>query len=342
MCTAITYQTKDHYFGRNLDYEISFGERIVVTPRNHVMSYKKVKAPAKQYAMIGMALISEGYPLYFDAINEEGLGIAGLHFVGNAYYEEAQCKEAQQEEVRRKTCEIAPYELIPWVLSQCKNIDQVKELLTRTRLVAIPFSETLALSPLHFMIADKNNSIVVEPVREGLKVYDNPVGVLTNNPPFPFHIANLNNYMNLTADVPKNRFCESIPLQVYSRGMGAIGLPGDTSSMSRFVRAAFIRANAVSGASEEESISQFFHILGSVMQQRGCVRLEKDLYEITIYSSCCNLDRGIYYYRTYENSQVCAVDMHRENLDGKDLISYAVASEMKIRLQNEERVRRFG
>ena len=320
MCTAITNHTKDHYFGRNLDYEVSFGERVVTTPRNYVWKYKCASAPKCKYAMIGMALVEDGYPLYFDAMNEKGLAMAGLHFVGNAFYENATGDKNGGNEH-----DVAPYELIPLVLSQCNSVEQAREILSKVRLVAISFNDRLALSPLHFMIADKKDSIVVEPVKEGLKVYENPIGVMTNNPPFPYHLANLNNYMNVTPYVPQNRFSAEFPLEIYSRGMGAIGLPGDFSSMSRFVRAAFVRANSVSGNTEAESVSQFFHILGSVEQIRGCVRLENDMYEITTYSCCCNLDKCIYYYRTYDDSRVRFIDMNDVDLEGRNpVVSEAV------------------
>ena len=113
-----------------------------------------------------------------------------------------------------------------------------------------------------------------------------------------------------------------------------MGRPGDLSSASRFVRAAFTKLHAHAGESESESISQFFHILGSVAQQRGCVRLEDGSYEFTIYSSCCNTCKGIYYYTTYENSQITAVDMHREDLDGSTLISYPLILDQQILAQN--------
>ena len=116
--------------------------------------------------------------------------------------------------------------------------------------------------------------------------------------------------------------------------MGGIGLPGDLSSVSRFVKAAFTKLNSISGWSESESISQFFHILGSVAQQRGCVCMQEGKYEITLYTSCCNATKGIYYYTTYENHQISAVDMHRENLDGTTLICYPVIQGEQIHFQN--------
>ncbi|MDE7303119.1 MAG: linear amide C-N hydrolase, partial [Oscillospiraceae bacterium] len=120
----------------------------------------------------------------------------------------------------------------------------------------------------------------------------------------------------------------------YSRGMGALGLPGDLSSQSRFVRVAFVKMNSVSGDSEAESVSQFFHILGSVDQQRGCCDVGEGKFEITLYTSCCNADKGIYYYTTYNNHQITAVDMHRENLDGSSIVCYTPVTEEQFSFQN--------
>ena len=175
---------------------------------------------------------------------------------------------------------------------------------------------------------------MIESMADGLHIYDNPVGVLTNNPPFPQQLFHLNNYMSLSPRQPENRFAPQLPLVPYSRGMGALGLPGDLSSASRFVRVAFTRMNAVSGDSEAESVSQFFHILGAVEQQRGCCEVRDGQYEITLYTSCCSAARGIYYYTTYENRQITAVDMHRENLNGSALIRYPLITEQQIAHQN--------
>ncbi|NEU49214.1 linear amide C-N hydrolase, partial [Enterococcus faecium] len=159
----------------------------------------------------------------------------------------------------------------------------------------INYSDELPLSPLHWLLADKEKSIVIESMKDGLHIYDNPVGVLTNNPSFDYQLFNLNNYRVLSSETPKNNFSNQISLNAYSRGMGGIGLPGDLSSVSRFVKATFTKLNSVSGDSESESISQFFHILGSVEQQKGLCDVGDGKYEYTIYSSCCNVDKGIYY-----------------------------------------------
>ena len=324
MCTAATYKTKDHYFGRNLDLEYSYNESVTVTPRNFVLNFKKVPALEKHYAMIGMAAVMNSYPLYYEATIEKGLSMAGLNFPGNADYKpEAEGKD-----------NVTPFEFIPWILGQCADVSEARVLLERINLVDICFSPELPLATLHWIISDREESITVESVKDGLKVYDNPVGVLTNNPTFDYHMTNLCNYMSLSSEAPVNSFSDKVKLETYSRGMGAMGLPGDLSSSSRFVKAAFTKLNSLSGDSESASISQFFHILGSVAQQRGCVHMGEGKYEITIYSSCCNTDKGIYYYTTYENSQITGIDMHHENLDSALLISYPIITGQQIKMMN--------
>ena len=324
MCTAISYKNGGHYFGRTLDIEKSYGECVVVTPRNHVFHYRTKGVQKAGYAMIGMAVVIDDCPLYYEAANEHGVCIAGLNFPDNAHYFDPQ--EGKDN--------ITPFELIPWVLGRCQNMADVKALLANINLTNINFSENLPLSPLHWIISDKERSITLESVKDGILIYHNPVGVLTNNPTFDYQLFNLNNYMGLSRSARQNTFAGNLELKPYSRGMGAMGLPGDASSMSRFVRAAFVKLNSVSGDSETESVSQFFHILKSVEMQRGCVELSEGVYEITMYSSCCNADRGIYYYTTYDNNQICAVDMYTENLEKDALIWYPLQKEQAISMQN--------
>lgn len=324
MCTAVSYKNKDHYFGRNLDLEYCYNETVTITPRNYSLPFRNTEDINTHYAMIGMAYVVDGYPLYYDATNEKGLSIAALNFPDNAVY----------HPVKEGRVNVASYELIPWILARFQSVDEVVAALEKVNINDLQFSEDLPVSSLHFMVCDKDRSIVLEPMTTGLMVYDNPANVLTNNPPFLYHITNLNNYMSLSSEKPKNNFSEKLALNQYSRGMGSLGLPGDLSSASRFVRAAFTTLNSVAGETEEESVSQFFHILNSVYQQRGCVKMEKDVYEKTVYSSCCNTSKGIYYYTTYENSQITAVDMHNVDLNSREIFSYPLIKNQQIRYQN--------
>lgn len=279
MCTAATYKTDDFYFGRTLDYECSYGEEIVIMPRNFRLQFLNMGVCESHYAVIGTAHIAKGYPLFYDAMNEKGLCMAGLNFVGNARY----FKNAPDKD------NVAQYEFIPYILGKCADVNEAKELISKINITDTPFDEQM---------------------------------------------FRLNDYMHLSRKQPQNNFSDKLELKTYSRGMGAIGLPGDLSSQSRFVRVAFVKANSVSGKGETESVSQFFHILGSVDQQRGCCEVKDGEYEITIYTSCCNADKGIYYYTTYDNHRISAVDMRKENLDGNELISYPMITEEKINYQN--------
>lgn len=324
MCTAITWLNGDFYFGRNLDLDHGYQETVAVTPRNYPFRFRQAGPLNHHYALLGMAYIQDGYPLYYEATNEKGLSMAGLNFVGNAVYHAPQPGKDN----------IAPFELIPWLLGQCADLTQAKALLSRLNVLDANFTPDLPAAQLHWLIASREGALTLESAADGLNLYDNPAGVLTNNPPFPFHQTNLTNYLNLTPHQPENRFSPQLQLTPCSLGMGAMGLPGDLSSVSRFIRAAFVKLNAVSGPSEAERVSQFFHILGSVEQQRGCVRLEGDRYEVTLYTSCCNADKGIYYYTTYDNHQITAIDLHREDLESSAVITHPMRQTPSIHMQN--------
>ena len=237
MCTAATYQTADFYFGRTLDYEFSYGDEVVILPRNYPLTFRHAETPATRYAMISMAHVADGYPLYYDACNEKGLCMAGLNFVGNAAYAAAEPGHLN----------VAQFELIPWVLRQCATLAEARQLLEGTNLVGTPFAAQFPAAQLHWLIADRSGALTLESMADGMHIWENPVGVLTNNPPFPVQLLLLNNYMGVTAQAPENRFSDRIALKPYSRGMGGMGLPGDLSSASRFVRVAFTKLNAVSG-----------------------------------------------------------------------------------------------
>ena len=324
MCTAISYKTTDRYFGRTLDLEHSYGEAVIITARNYPYHFRHTKKLSSQYAFIGIGTETNGYPLYYDAVNEKGLSVAALNFPDNASYNVGKIGKLN----------IAVFELIPFILGQCSSVEQALPLLKKINITCESFDSQLGTSPLHWMICDSEKCIVAEPMQEGMKIHDDPIGVLTNNPPFEYHMLNLVNYMNLTPGMPHNSFCDELKLTPFSNGMGAVGLPGDMSSASRFVRAAFTKLNAAAGKDETESVSQFFHIMQTVSQISGCVRLPNGKYERTVYTCCCNTDKGIYYYNTYENSQIFAVDMNKEHLDRDSVISYPLMTEARFNYQN--------
>lgn len=324
MCTCITYKNGDFYFGRNLDLEYTFGEQVVITPRNYELKFRKLPSISHHYAMIGMATVAQDYPLYAEAVNEKGLGIAGLNFPGNACY--------QKEDTNKKN--VTPFELIPWILGQCASVKEARERLEELNLLDEAFAEKMPLSPLHWMIADKEECIIMECIQDGIHIYENPYGVLTNNPPFPYYQMHLNNYLNLSSENPKSGFAPEIALKTYGQGMGAIGLPGDYSPASRFVKAAYLKWNSRSKEEENANVAQFFHILDGVSMVRGSVITPEGREDITTYSCCINADQGIFYYKTYDNNQIQAVNMQKENLDSEDLKIFDLELKQQILWRN--------
>ncbi len=323
LCTAISLMVRDHYFGRNLDLEYNYHEAVTIAPRNYPFIFRKESDLSRHYAIIGMATVSQNYPLYYDATNEHGLSMAGLNFPDNAVYHQQ----------KQGLDNVAPFELIPWILCQCKNVTEALEIVTHTNPLNIPFNNQFPLSPLHWILSDQKESFTIEPLKNGFHIYENPIGVLTNNPPFEYHLYNLSNYMNITADEPEDRFSKRKILNPYGRGMGGFGLPGDLSSASRFIRACFTKLNSRCAPEEKPAVSQFFHILDSVAQTEGCAKVGNN-YEKTLYASCCNTTKGIYYYKTYGNNRITAVQLFHEDLERNDLIQYPLLRQQDIRFEN--------
>lgn len=324
MCTALSITNQDHYFGRTLDVEYNIIQDVVITPREFPFIFNNSKIIYTHPAIIGAGMICNDYPLYYEATNEYGLSIAGLNLPFSASFNSDPGKSYNVE----------TYELIPWILCQCDNVCDAKELLLKTNILGNGFNTKYKASPLHWMISDKLDCITVESTRKGLQIYNNPLGILTNEPPFEFHMSNIKNYIKLTPISPQSVRWGDTEILSCSHGMGAMGLPGDLSSVSRFVRATFIKLHALYGKNEEENIGQFFHIMSSVEQIKGCVIASDGSYEKTVYTSCCNASRGIYYYTTYDNQQITAIDMNRENLDTIKLISYHMKRDQSIYYQN--------
>ena len=324
MCTCIKFKNNDFYFGRNLDLEYRFGERVVVTPRAYKFNLKNYNSFTTKYAIIGMSTVVEGYPLYAEASNEKGLCMAGLYFPENSVY----------NEIKKDCINIASFELIPWILGNFSSVSELENVLINLNITNRCFSENLPATQLHWMISDINESIVLEQMENGLNIYENPYEVLTNNPPFYYHKININSYLNISAKNAENRFSDRLKLKGYGQGMGMLGLPGDVTPTSRFVRAVFNKFNSCECKSEEEVISQFFHILDSVSMIKGTVINDKNNLDMTTYSSCINASKGIYYYKTYYNNQINAVRLNEKNMNSESLEIWELEEKQNINICN--------
>lgn len=322
MCTAVQFRGENTWFGRTLDYEHGFAERILILPRKLPLSFRHEETMEEHYAMIGIGVPIQGYPLFFDAMNEHGLFMAGLNFSHSAVYGKPQMGRYN----------ISFFELIPWVLSQCETVQDAKRLLQKTQITDTLFADDIPRSTLHWMVADETSALVVEAVAEGVKLYDNPVGVLTNEPPFPSQLYHLDHFLNLTSSPAQNTFAEHLPLHAYSRGMGAIGLPGDLSSASRFVRVAFNMHNAVCQDTNERT--EFFHIMDSVQQSRGCCQIREGEYEITLYTAGYHAQGRTLYYHTYDNRQLRGVRLGQREMNAMKLSQYSLRDEENVLFKN--------
>jgi choloylglycine hydrolase len=329
MCTALTLKTKDgyHLFGRNMDIEFSFNQAVTLVPRSFTYTNRAIdKSEKTKYAMIGMGTIIDNHPCYAEAMNEKGLSCAGLNFPRYSHWD---------DEPMEGKINIPPYDMILWIVGNFESISELKKELENLHLVGKPINENTPLPTLHWIVSDTNGDcIVIENTIEGLKVFDNKVGVLTNAPTFDWHITNLVQYMKVTPTQPSEAIWGEAKINPLGQGAGGRGLPGDFSSTSRFVKAAFLRSNAVLGDDELSGIIEFFHILSGVAMIRGSVVTPQNLNDITQYTSCMCQEKGIYYYNTYNNNQINAIDMNKEDLDGKEIKVFEYRDKQVINYEN--------
>ncbi|MBQ7363002.1 MAG: choloylglycine hydrolase family protein [Clostridia bacterium] len=300
MCTAVYYD-RGNLFGRTLDLECSLGECIAAVPRAYPFRFRRLPELSLHYAFIGTAHAVDGNPLFYDGMNEHGVAVAALNFPGYAKYGAAQSGKIN----------LCSFELIPYVLASARTLDDARELLRDANLTDDAYSDTLPATPLHFLISTKDGSLTVEQGEGGFRLLENPLGVLSNAPELSYHITRLSDYYALDSARGEQRLATDVPLSVYSRGMGAIGLPGDFSSSSRFVRAVYAKNNTSPTVSGDEmaALSAFFHIMDTVGVPNGCVVTDAGESVRTVYTSAMDLSRLVYYFRGYDSGRIFSVKL---------------------------------
>lgn len=328
MCTAAAYNCNGLFFGRTLDSDVSYGEEAVITPSGFPFSFRRVSRAQSlprggiRHAIVGAAAVVEGYPLYFDGMNDAGLCMAGLNFKGNARYNAPQNGKIN----------LAQYELLPYLLGKCESVAEAREELAQINITPDAFSAAQSPAELHWLIAGKGGCIAAECTEGGMKVYDNAAGVLTNNPPFDCQMIGLANYMSLSAARPVNNFGD-YGAEEYGAGLGAFGLPGDYSPMSRFVRAAFVRANIRCGDGEADGVLALFDILNSVRVPRGCCRSEGGEF-YTQYSCCCSAESKTYYFTRGACRTPFAVSLNTPKAAGEELVRFSMGAPVPVNKLN--------
>lgn len=323
MCTALLLETQDNnvLFGRNLDWVYNLGQSAFLVPRKFEWyNFVNYEWYTSSYAVLGIGDVIDKRPMLLDGMNEVGLGCAALYFPGYAKFNDT--KEAN-------TVNIAPLDITYWILSNFQTVEQVTYALNNVTIVRLP-----EYGDLHWIVADKSGkSIIIEKTGKNISVYENKIGVLTNSPSFDWHITNLNQYIPITSMQPADVYWSEQKLTPVGKGLGSLGLPGDYSPPSRFVRAAFARTNMPIPENEQIGISEFYHILNNVAVVNGSVVTHEQLNETTLYSSCMNLDKCIYYYNTYYNNRINAICMKSLNLDSKSIQKFELVNTLDIHYQ---------
>ncbi len=315
MCTAISFNFSHHMFSRTLDLDTSYGEAVILTPRQFKLEYKYEATKKNHYAILGVGAIFDNTPLYYDAFNEAGLAIAALNFPARAVYFKKNSGAVN----------ITSFELISFILSRCADVSDAVKLLREANITDDSFGKDLPTTPLHWLIADNDAAVTVESVADGLKIYENPFGVLTNGPDFPYHKTRVIDFIRLDSVLPKNRICPSVELSYYSGGLGAMGLPGDFSSSSRFVRAVFLKNHSFG-----DSVSDVFDIMDNLSVPEGAVITDEGKPFATVYTSVADTDEGVYYFTTAGSRRIRAVRMSEGSADSDMLSVFSMREEEKI------------
>ena len=312
MCTSIRFSDGTSlYLARNLDWTSGYGEQVVVTPTGYATKSPFGAVPRIEHAVIGMGIVEEDTPLYFDCGNDAGLAVAGLNFPGYAEYAKEPAEGATN---------VAAFEFPLWVASQFATVDEVEAALRDVVIVDKPINEKYPSSLLHWIIGDPTRAIVVESTSDGVQVFDDDVDVLANQPGFAWHHENLRNYLNTSPEFPEEIVLGRAHLGPFGSGSHMRGIPGDYYSTSRFVRAAYVHSHYPPKPSEEENVSRAFHTLQQVAMVDGSAAMGTGEFEKTIYTGLFSSRTNTYYWNTYEDPAIHSVAMADHPADGAELV----------------------
>ncbi len=316
MCTGVRFSDGEGnmYFARNLDWCCSYGERVVITPTGYRPTSPFGATTEIRWPVIGMGIVEQNVPLYFDCANQAGLAVAGLNFPGYASYE--------SDAVAGKT-NVASWELPLWIVSRFSTVDEVEAALADVAVVDKPVSDRFPTSLLHWIVGDATRGIAIEYTADGMHVFDDDVDVLTNQPGFAWHRENLRNYLNVTSDVAPKTIWDRASLEPYGSGGAMRGMPGDYYSPSRFVRIAYLNANYPVQQGEKANVSRMFHELGGVSMIDGAARMTNGQFETTVYTGGFSSRTNTYYYTTYDEPAIRSVALADHDTSGSELIEVA-------------------
>jgi len=333
-CTGITLKAEDGsvVHARTLEFAVDLGSNVIVVPRGYTRQgttpdgKNGIKWVSK-YASIGAN--GSGVPWIFDGFNEKGLSMGLFYHPTTAKYMPYKKSDAKNT--------LAVWELGSYILENFATTREVKENLHKLVVPSVVFQQWGFVPPVHFIVTDANGeSIVIEFLDGKMRIFDNPLGVITNSPSFDWHMTNLRNYPNLGATQPKTRKVGGVELKPFGMGAGMVGLPGDFTPPSRFVRAVAFCVSRVPTSDGKETVLQAFHILNNFDIPKGSAReAHKDEHgnivaDFTTWTSASDLKAKKFYFRTYDNSQIRMVDLNKMDLNAKGIVTFPMGGKENI------------
>jgi choloylglycine hydrolase len=327
-CTGITLTAADGtvVHARTLEFAIDLHSDVMMVPRG----YSRVGStpdgkPGLQwktkYASVGANGV--GLPYLFDGLNEKGLAVGTFYFPTSAGYMPYTPADAGKT--------IAQWELGSYLLENFATVEEVKANVGKIVVPSVVFKQWGFAPEVHYIVSDSSGkNIVIEYVGGKVNLYDAPLGVITNSPTFDWQMTNLRNYVNFSmSNVPPVKL-GSVTLQPFGQGSGMLGIPGDFTPPSRFVRAVAFSQSVFPSKTGDDAVLEAFHILNNFDIPKGAAREhEKDdhgniLADYTIWTSANDLKAKRFYFRTYDNSQIRMVDLMKMNLDGNDIVTISM------------------
>lgn len=300
MCTAINLLSKsnEYFFGRTMDFSHDIEPKFFVIPKGYnwinTINGKLLK---DDYKFIGIGQEKESLLGFFDGVNEEGFAAAALYFAGYAKYDELSTNKDKES--------VASIDFLHYMLGRCKSIDDLVLLLKNTNIVGLKDPVTNTVAPLHWIAMDKEGKcVVIEPTDKGVKVINNPIGVMANSPDFNWHMTNLRNYTGVSPKQNEETNWGSVELNPFGQGAGTANLPGGFTSPERFVRATYLKMHIPTPEDSMDAINSCFHIMESVSIPKGAVLTNRGADDYTKYIAFININTCEYFYKTYDNLQV--------------------------------------
>ena len=313
-CTGISMCAADgsYFQARTIEWAgTNLNSMYVVVPRNFSQTSFTPKGTngmtfISRYGYIGLAVHEKEF--IAEGLNEAGLSAGLFYFPNFGSY--------QLYDEKYNSTTVADLQLVSWILSQFATVDEVKNNINKVRVVSLMGGDGSA-EAIHWRVGDKSGKQIVIEIEKGVPhIYDNPIGVITNAPDFPWHLSNLSNYINLTPVNPAAHKMADFMVEPIGHGNGFLGLPGDFTPPSRFVRAAFFKSTAPMLATARATMLQCFHILNNFDIPIG-MNFPKneipDLPSATQWTSVIDLTNGVVYYKTFDNNNIRMIDL--KNID---------------------------